>query len=95
MLKQTFDKSVLYKFNPGEEKMQGIAYLLIEKMQGIAYLLIQKMQGIVYLIQRWQKNTSSLNAVNQFLDIESSKGFVNSKVLELRNVQRTSTPRMC
>ena len=80
LLNETTDKSASYKFNPEEEKMQGIVQLLIEML---------KIRRIIKMleyacIQRLQMNSSAKRGRSQLQDTELLTTCAKLNVLELR-----------
>ena len=68
MLKEIMDKSAFYKFKPEEERMQGIAYLLIEMFKlrrSINTLNMHPEIADEYFQVKWKKPVTGYQIINR------------------------------
>ena len=75
MLKELIDKSVYYKFNPGEEKTQGIAYLLIEMFKirrSISILYMHPDMADEYFKLKWSTPITGYRIIKKLCKFKSS-----------------------
>ena len=72
LLNKTVDKSVFYKFNPGEEKTQGIVYLLIEMFKIRRNINMHLEMAKEYFKQKWSKPVTGYWIIKSLCKFKSS-----------------------
>ena len=75
MLNGIMDKSAFYKFSPGEEKTQGIAYLLIEMFKirrSINILNMHPEKADEYFKHKWSKPVTGYRIIKKLCKLKSS-----------------------
>ena len=85
------DKSAFYKFSPGEEKMQGIAYLLIEMVKIRTRFNVLKMhpeKADENFKHKWNKPATGYRIIKRLCKLKSSgmkKMFKELPILECKD----------
>ena len=73
LLNEIMDKSVFYKFSTGEEKTQGIVYLLIEMFKirrSINTLNIHPEKADAYLRLKWSKPMTGYQIIKKLCKLK-------------------------
>ena len=91
MLKEIMDKSAFYKFKPEEERMQGIAYLLIEMFKLRRSINLLKMHPEIadeYFQVKWKKPVTGYQIIKRLCKLKcygTKKMFKELPILECDN----------
>ena len=75
MLNEIMEKSVFYKLSPGEEKTQGIMYILIEMLKirrSINILNMHPEKVDEYFKQKWSKPMAGCWIIKKLCKLKSS-----------------------
>ena len=91
MLNEIMDNSAFYKFCPEEEKLQGIAYLLIEMFKirrNINILNMHPEKAEEYFKYKWNKPITGYKIIKQLCKLKSSgikKMFKELPIMECKD----------